>query len=122
MFAGAVVDYDTLGDIPLTGFSAGPEVLAAVPFRQITERGFDCHDDRAPLRCLLIEEREEVAMEQVLEALPGSTPRIRDAGFATTDQAYADRHQDPRVGDQPRRRGELRHPPGLRRRLRRRPA
>ena len=53
LLTGDVVDVDLLADIPLTDAAGAPqEVLALVPFRQVRERGFECHDDGAPLRCL----------------------------------------------------------------------
>ena len=50
LLTGDVVDVELLADIPLMDASGTPrEVLALVPFRQVVERGFDCHDDQAPL-------------------------------------------------------------------------
>ncbi len=52
LLLGELVEVERLADIPLPGRrpgAAGQDVLAAVPFRQVTERGFACRDDRAPL-------------------------------------------------------------------------
>ncbi len=50
-----MVDVDLLADIPLIDAAGTPrEVLALRPFRQVVERGFECHDDEAPLRCLVV--------------------------------------------------------------------
>ena len=56
VLVGEVVDVDRLADIPL----GDAEVLALVPFRQVRERGFEAHDDGAPLRCLVVRERESI--------------------------------------------------------------
>jgi 2-amino-4-deoxychorismate synthase len=90
VFSGKVADYTSLSDIPLPGTPFGPKVLAAVPFRQISERGFDCHDDNTPLRCLLIDEHQDMVAAQVLSILPDCAPSIRHAGFAAPDHVYAD--------------------------------
>ena len=61
LLTGDVVDVDLLADIPLTDAAGAPqEVLALVPFRQVRERGFECHDDGAPLRCLIVRDRAMV--------------------------------------------------------------
>ena len=52
VLVGDVVTVDTLADIPLRLDTEGPDVLALVPYRQIQERGFVCHDDDARLHCL----------------------------------------------------------------------
>ena len=62
LLAGPVTTVGTLADIPLpdTGDRhrpAGPRTLALVPYRQITERGFACVDDGAPLECLRVTAR-----------------------------------------------------------------
>jgi 2-amino-4-deoxychorismate synthase len=48
VYVGSMTQVDSLADIPLRHAEPGPGVLAAVPFRQISERGFTCHDDRHP--------------------------------------------------------------------------
>lgn len=66
VLVGDVVDVDRLADIPLDG----DEVLALVPFRQVRERGFAAHDDDAPLRCLVVRDRERVPLSDAVAALP----------------------------------------------------
>ncbi|HET8928505.1 MAG TPA: chorismate-binding protein [Microbacterium sp.] len=82
---GDVVDVDRLADIPLDG----QEVLALVPFRQVRERGFECHDDGAPLRCLVVSSHESLPMADALAALPAEPVTLRDAGFDIPDEEYA---------------------------------
>ncbi|MGC8035338.1 anthranilate synthase family protein, partial [Salmonella enterica] len=60
------------------------------PFRQVRERGFVCHDDGAPLRCLVIEERMPLPRAEVMASLPSSPVALQDAGFDIDDEAYAD--------------------------------
>lgn len=82
---GDVVDVERLADIPLDG----AEVLALVPFRQVCERGFAAHDDGAPLRCLIVREREQVPVDTAIEVLPGHPITVDDFGVDVSDDAYA---------------------------------
>ncbi|MEV8241138.1 chorismate-binding protein [Microbacterium testaceum] len=91
VLTGDVVDVELLGDIPLTD-AAGTarEVLALVPFRQVRERGFVCHDDGAPLRCLVVDERVSLDRAETVASLPSSPIPLADAGFDIADEEYAD--------------------------------
>src|ERR671920_1605360 len=44
--------------------------LLAVPFRQVRERGFQAHDDAAPLVVVDIETETEVPLTELVAALP----------------------------------------------------
>ena len=91
LLTGDVVDVDLLADIPLTDESGAPrEVLALVPFRQVRERGFECHDDGAPLRCLIVRERTALPRDEALAQLPTEPVALQDAGFDIADEEYAD--------------------------------
>jgi len=91
VLSGDVVDVELLADIPLVDEAGTPrEVLALVPFRQVVERGFECHDDGAPLRCLVVTEHETVSLAALLSELPTATVPLRDAGFDVSDAEYAD--------------------------------
>lgn len=90
VLTGRVVDVDLLADIP----APGPDrpVLALVPFRQVRERGFACHDDGAPLRCLVASRYERVgpdAAADALAALRAVDVVLTDQGFDVDDDAYA---------------------------------
>lgn len=90
VLTGRVVDVDLLAEIPLTDSDGRDrEVLALVPFRQVTERGFACHDDAAPLRCLVVEEHRRFSRAKVIEALPTAQIPLGDAGFDVADDDYA---------------------------------
>ncbi|MCW2164026.1 phenazine biosynthesis protein phzE [Microbacterium hydrothermale] len=91
VLTGDVVDVELLADIPLIGDDGtAREVLALVPFRQVRERGFVCHDDGAPLRCLVIGERTILSRAEVMASLPSSPVHLEGAGFDIADEDYAD--------------------------------
>lgn len=85
VLVGAVVDVDRLADIPL----GDAEVLALVPFRQVRERGFAAHDDGAPIRCLVVHERESVAVDDALPLLPRHPVVVDDLDVDVRDDEYA---------------------------------
>ncbi|MBU4464291.1 MAG: chorismate-binding protein [Actinobacteria bacterium] len=90
VLTGDVIDVDLLADIPLTNAGGtAREVLALVPFRQVRERGFVCHDDGAPLRCLVVTDHHHVPLADALSALPSAAIPLRDAGFDIPDEEYA---------------------------------
>ena len=90
LLTGDVVDVELLADIPLAGADSTPqEVLALVPFRQVRERGFECHDDGAPLRCLVVRNRVVIDRRDALAQLPSAPIALTDAGFDIADEDYA---------------------------------
>jgi phenazine biosynthesis protein phzE len=91
VLTGDVVDVELLADIPLTDPSGSPrEVLALVPFRQVRERGFECHDDGAPLRCLVVRDRASLPRDETMALLPTEPVALEGAGFDIADEDYAD--------------------------------
>ncbi|MGO3032663.1 MAG: chorismate-binding protein, partial [Microbacterium gubbeenense] len=91
VLTGPIVDVDLLADIPLTAADGSPqEVLAMVPYRQVVERGFVAHDDGAPLRCLIVDERVRIPSGDVLATLPSEDVPLADAGFDIDDARYAE--------------------------------
>jgi phenazine biosynthesis protein phzE len=94
LVGGALVATERLGDIPLSDGVPEPgrrfDTLVAVPFRQITERGFDVHDDGTPLAVVRLETEVEVPLSDLLDALPDETIEFTDrGGFETSDDEYA---------------------------------
>ena len=85
VLTGDIVTVDTLADIPLEPGRPGPQTLALVPYRQITERGFDCVDDGAPLQCLRIAEYRHEPLSFVQDA----PLHARDGAFDIPDDEYA---------------------------------
>lgn len=91
VLTGDVVDVDLLADIPLTDAAGSArEVLALVPFRQVRERGFACHDDGAPLRCLVVDAHTTLPRAETIAALPTATVPLAEAGFDIGDDEYAE--------------------------------
>ncbi|NQX26308.1 phenazine-specific anthranilate synthase [Microbacteriaceae bacterium VKM Ac-2854] len=86
VLTGDVVDVDGLADIPLDG----ADVLTLVPYRQVRERGFDAQDDGAPLRCIVVRERESLPLDAVLALLPDEEIPVEERGFDVPDEEYAD--------------------------------
>jgi len=90
VLTGDVVDVDLLADIPLADAAGRPRpVLALVPFRQVRERGFVCHDDGAPLRCLVVADRVSLPRAETVASLPSAPVPLADAGFDIADDDYA---------------------------------
>ena len=94
LVGGPLVPTALLGDIPVK--EGAPEsgrrfdTLVAVPFRQVAERGFDVHDDGAPLAVVSIESEIEVPLAELIAALPDEPIEFTDrGGFETDDDTYA---------------------------------
>lgn len=80
-------------DIPLeTGAPTDGHIadrLVAVPFRQVSERGFEAHDDGTPLVVVDIETETEFSVAEVVYALPREEVDFTDrGGFETSDADY----------------------------------
>ncbi|WP_434740794.1 chorismate-binding protein [Micromonospora sp. SH-82] len=90
LFTGALRTVDGLADLPLPDAGAGPHTLALVPYRQVTERGFDCVDDAMPLECLVVDAVERIDPAEALAALPDLPVVATGARFDSTDDEYAE--------------------------------
>jgi phenazine biosynthesis protein phzE len=95
LVGGSLDRLEKLADIPLE--EGVPEAgrrfdrLVAVPFRQVTERGFVAHDDGTPLAVVDIETEREVPLADLIEALPDEEVAFEDqGGFDTSDEDYAE--------------------------------
>ena len=63
--------------------------LVAIPFRQVSERGFEAHDDGTPLTVVEIDQETEVPLADLLAALPREEVTFSDrGGFDTSDEEY----------------------------------
>ncbi|GAA2102627.1 anthranilate synthase family protein [Actinomadura alba] len=92
VLTGEVCGVDGLAELPLPGqltTGAQHDLLVAIPFRQITERGFACRDDHAPLLAMRVHEQAELSRSQALAGLPEQNVRVSDAGFDISDEDYA---------------------------------
>ncbi|WP_371530683.1 anthranilate synthase family protein [Streptomyces sp. NBC_01283] len=92
VLTGEVQAFESLAELPLPAGPAGGarhDLLVAVPYRQITERGFDCVDDQAPLLAMQVHEQSELTLEQALMGLPEQSVQVSDSGFDISDEDYA---------------------------------
>jgi len=85
LLTGELIEVERLADIPL---ETHPDVLALVPFRQLAEVGVEHHDDRTPLRVLLIRERTVLDVGDALAQLPDVPVDAVASGFDVDDEAY----------------------------------
>ena len=89
LLRGRVADCDRLADLPRVEDAAGGELLALVPYRQLRERGDECHDDGTPLRALLVDSHTTIHLDE-LPVPPASVDTgVRDGAFDVADDAYA---------------------------------
>ena len=88
LLVGDVQDVAALAAIP----TASPEqpVLAMVPFRAITERGFDAHDDGTPLRVLVATATERIGVGELPGILPAAPIEVTGERFSVSDEEYAE--------------------------------
>jgi phenazine biosynthesis protein phzE len=92
ILTGEVCEVSGLPELPLPegpADGARHDLLVAVPYRQITERGFACRDDHAPLLALRVREQTRVSREQALTGLPDLDVKVSGAGFDIGDEEYA---------------------------------
>lgn len=82
LLRGEVAEYRLLADLP-RGDGAR---LALVPFRQLAERGDECHDDGAPLLSLRIDSRTELTDADLP---PAADPGLAAGAFDVSDEEYA---------------------------------
>ena len=93
IIGGTRSEIDSILDIPLEDGIPEPgrsaDRLVAVPFRQISERGFDAIDDGTPLVVVDIAEEYEVSVDDLLAALPDVPVEFSDrGGFVMDDEDY----------------------------------
>jgi phenazine biosynthesis protein phzE len=65
-------------------------MLAIVPYRQITERGFDCVDDHEPLSVMSISATDRIARESLISAIPDIPIQLSGGHYDRSDEAYAE--------------------------------
>ncbi len=94
LVGGPLHHVERLADVPLEDGVPEPgrrfDRLVAVPFRQVTERGFVAHDDGAPLAVVEVVTEREVPLAELLDVLPDESVGFEDeGGFETSDEDYA---------------------------------
>ncbi|MEV4315377.1 anthranilate synthase family protein [Actinocrispum sp. NPDC049592] len=91
VIVGEVSTPDRIADIPLAEDSEpGQEVLAIIPFRQLTERGFACVDDGSPLLAMRITEQAVIPLHEVLARIPVVPIKLANGHFDVDDETYAE--------------------------------
>nr|UPA71909.1 anthranilate synthase component 1, pyocyanine specific [Streptomyces sp.] len=93
VLVGDVTTPATLSEIPLPDApdrtaGARHEVLAVVPYRQITERGFAATDDGTPLVALSVTGQERIPLADALRRIPQVPTVLADARFDVDDETY----------------------------------
>ncbi|WP_405814969.1 MULTISPECIES: anthranilate synthase family protein [unclassified Streptomyces] len=92
---GEVSTVETLADIPVAdappaeGAAGRHEVLAVIPYRQISERGFAHTDDGEPLITMTVAEQGTVLLGDALRRLPDESVTLSGGRFDVDDDAYA---------------------------------
>lgn len=87
VLVGTVIEIEQLRQ--LTAASAGHDLLVAIPFRQIAERGFACHDGGEPMLVLQIHQRATISTRELLELLPDVEIATQAGAFDLDDDEYA---------------------------------
>jgi phenazine biosynthesis protein phzE len=92
ILVGDVTEVPRLADLPLPDAGTpGPchDILAVVPYRQLTERGYSCRDDASPMLAMTIREQASYAARDILPRLPRAPVSLHGAGFDMPDEQYA---------------------------------
>ncbi|MCE6996409.1 anthranilate synthase family protein [Saccharothrix sp. S26] len=86
VFAGEFAEHERLAELS----AHHGQVLALLPYRQITERGFACVDDGSPLLAMAVSERAAVPLDAMLDRLPDAPIELTGGHFDLDDDGYAD--------------------------------
>lgn len=72
--------------------ATGPrhDVLVLLPYRQITERGYACADDGAPLLAMTVTEQSQIPVGDALARIPDAEIRLSGGHFDVDDATYAE--------------------------------
>jgi phenazine biosynthesis protein phzE len=95
VLVGSPLTVRRLADLPMpfamaTDGQVRYSTLAAIPYRQIVERGYECHDDEAPIRVVQVHDQQTVSVAEALRRLPRVSTRLGRAAFDLDDDRYAD--------------------------------
>lgn len=86
VYAGTLGSATSVAQIPLVA----KDVIAALPYHQIRERGFDAILDESQLLYLESDQHWKLPLEELLDLLPTDSVPVEDLGFTTNDQEYAE--------------------------------
>ena len=64
-------------------------MLAAIPYRQVAEKGFECIDDGEPIRAITVTAHTTIEKSRLLELLPNEPITLSAEAFDLDDDAYA---------------------------------
>ncbi|MEU7344955.1 MULTISPECIES: anthranilate synthase family protein [Streptomyces] len=102
VLVGEVTTPASLADVPLSDDGRDPhgppppagasrhETLVVMPYRQITERGFDAPDDGAPLIALTVLDQQTVPLAEAVSRIGDLPIRLEGGRFDLDDAEYAD--------------------------------
>jgi phenazine biosynthesis protein phzE len=92
--SGEMISLDRLADIPIgpAGLRSGPhhEVLAVLPYRQVTERGFACNDDDEPILAMTVRRQARIPVADAVARIADVPVVLDGSGFDIEDAAYAE--------------------------------
>jgi len=94
LLLGEVSVVSTLAEIPIpeevkSTDGAHHDVLALIPYRQITERGYACADDRESLITMTVTSQGVLPIHEVLNCIPDAPIKLADGNFDIDDDTYA---------------------------------
>jgi 2-amino-4-deoxychorismate synthase len=84
VLVGEPVEAVTLTDLP----EPASQLLAVVPYRQISERGLACVDDGEPLVAIDVRASSSLAVDEAVRVLPHDEARLDGGAFDVDDAAY----------------------------------
>jgi 2-amino-4-deoxychorismate synthase len=64
--------------------------LVLLPYRQVAERGYACHDDGEPAIAVRVTDRRRIPLPELLDALPSDSLSVTGGSFDVPDAEYAD--------------------------------
>lgn len=95
LLTGTVSTVDRVGDLPLRATTspagtAGHDLVVLLPYRQLSERGFRCHDDREPILAVSVAAQALLTRAEVVDGLPALGMELARGGFDLDDAQYAE--------------------------------
>jgi phenazine biosynthesis protein phzE len=95
ILTGQVKQLETLTDLaqcysPHLSKGGDHDVLAIIPYRQITERGFECVDDKEPLIALCIEAAAQLSKLDLLAQIPDGGIELSGEHYDIDDATYTE--------------------------------
>ncbi|HEY1487809.1 MAG TPA: chorismate-binding protein [Micromonosporaceae bacterium] len=93
VLCGSASTHDLLAQLPVPARrdagGATQDLLALVPYRQIRERGYDCHDDGTPLLAITVTDHHRLRVRDAMTLLADPAPAPVGGAFDLDDRAYA---------------------------------